>query len=70
MKILLGQEGVDPDRPDNNGRTPLSHAAKSACEGTELLKYYSSAKRLNTNSQIIADEHLSRMPLLLGTREW
>ena len=27
MKILLGREDVNPDKPDNEGRTPLSRAA-------------------------------------------
>jgi len=32
VKILLGQEGVNPDKPDNGGRTPLSLAAGRAHE--------------------------------------
>ena len=27
MKMLLARKEVYPDMPDNNGRTPLSHAA-------------------------------------------
>ena len=27
MEILLGREGVNPDKPDNYCRTPLSHTA-------------------------------------------
>ena len=40
MKILLGWGGVDPDRPDNDGQTPLFSAAWKGAEGvvTILLK--------------------------------
>ena len=33
VKILLGQEEVNPDKPDNHGRTPLSRAAEGGHEG-------------------------------------
>lgn len=32
MKILLGREDVDPDRPDFWGQAPLSIAAQAGCE--------------------------------------
>ena len=32
MKILLGREEVNPDKPDNYGRTPLSYAASAGHE--------------------------------------
>jgi len=33
VKILLGREEVNPDKPDNSGKTPLSYAAQSGHEG-------------------------------------
>ena len=33
MKILLGRDGVDPDKPDKGGRTPLWLAARDGREG-------------------------------------
>jgi len=36
VKILLGLEGVNPDKPDNDGRTPLSFAAENGRE--EVVK--------------------------------
>ena len=32
MKILLGREEVNPDKPDMRGLTPLSHAARRGHE--------------------------------------
>jgi len=32
VKILLGREEVNPDKPDNSGKTPLSYAAQSGHE--------------------------------------
>ena len=32
MKILLGQEEVNPDKPDNSGQTSLSFAARYGYE--------------------------------------
>ena len=32
-KTLLGREEVNPDKPDEGGQTPLSHAAKNGREG-------------------------------------
>ena len=38
VKILLGQEEVNPEKPDNDRRTPLSHAVKGGrLEVVELL---------------------------------
>jgi len=37
VKLLLPREDVDPDIPDENGRTPLSHAAMCSSEGTVRL---------------------------------
>jgi len=31
--VLLEQEEVGPDKPDNEGRTPLSHGARAKYEG-------------------------------------
>ena len=33
LKLLLGREGINPDKPDNGGRTPLSHSAENGHEG-------------------------------------
>ena len=33
MKILLKRGEIDPDKPANDGRTPLSHAARNGREG-------------------------------------
>ena len=33
MKILLRQDEVNPDKPDNWGKTPLMYAAEQGCEG-------------------------------------
>ena len=33
VKILLGQDNVNPDKPDNNGESPLSGAAVNGHEG-------------------------------------
>jgi len=33
MEMLFGREEVTPDKPDNDGRTPLSYAAELGFEG-------------------------------------
>jgi len=37
VKILLGSEEVNPDKPDNNSETPLSHTARGGHEGVVKL---------------------------------
>jgi len=37
VKILLGREEVNPDNPDNGGRTPLSYAASGGHEGVAKI---------------------------------
>ena len=37
VKLLLGREEVNPDKPDNYGRTPLSFAVKNGREGVVKL---------------------------------
>jgi len=37
VKLLLGREDVNPDRPDNRGRTPLSWAAGNGHGGVVKL---------------------------------
>ena len=37
MEMLLGREEVNPDKPDNLGRTPLSYAARSGYEEVVLV---------------------------------
>ena len=32
VRMLLGQDDIEPDKPDSNGRTPLMRAA---CNGNE-----------------------------------
>lgn len=44
MKILLGQEEVNPNKPDNDGQTPLMFAAKYDHERVvALLQSYEAA---------------------------
>ena len=37
MKILFGQEEVSPDKLDNGGQTPISHAALGGHEGAAKI---------------------------------
>ena len=37
MRILLGREGVDPKKPDNDGRTPLRLVIKNRVERVVVL---------------------------------
>ena len=67
MEILLGQEEVNLSRPDNDGRTLLSHAAMQGNEG--VVRMPSGGKRITLTSQMRVAEHRSRMPLLKDTRE-
>ena len=45
MKILLGCEEVNPDKPDNDNKTPLSHAASNGHEG--VVKILLSCEEVN-----------------------
>jgi hypothetical protein len=38
VMLLSGPQATDPDRPDNPGGIPLSHATSSGSEGVELLE--------------------------------
>jgi len=38
VKLVLEKEGVDSDRPDKQGDTPLSHATRRGCGGVQALK--------------------------------
>ena len=68
VKILLGLEEVAPDIPDDEGRTPLSHAAENGHE--EVVKILLKRKEVNHDTQIVTAEYSSRMQLGLGVRGW
>ena len=54
IKILLGREEVNPDKPDTFGQTPLSYAACFGHEGViEILlgREEVNPDRLDNNSQ-------------------
>ena len=61
MKILLGRKEVNPDGPDNNGRTLLLHAAFRGKE--EVAKILLGLEEVNPTSQIIAVKPRSPVPL-------
>ena len=48
MKILFGREEVDPDKPDNGGQTPLSHATERGHEMVVALLQSRKAVILST----------------------
>lgn len=66
-KLLLGQNDIDPNRPDNESRTPLSWAAQHGHQA--LVKYYSD-KTSTPTSQMSAAAHNFQGPPGIGTREW
>ena len=37
VRILLGRDDVDPNKPDNKGRTPLTYAAENDYPGVIAL---------------------------------
>jgi len=45
VKVLLGQEEVNPDKPDNDGRTPLLYAARDGHE--EVVKILLEREEVN-----------------------
>jgi len=46
--MLLGREEVNPDKPDNDGQTPLLHAAKQGYE--EVVKIIPRREEVNPNT--------------------
>ena len=61
MKILLGREEVNPDKPDNKGRTPLSFAAKWGREG--VVKILLGREEVNPDKP----DNNGRTPLSIAT---
>jgi len=47
MRILLGQEEVNPDNPDNSGQPPISFAARYGHE--EVVKILPIRKDVDPN---------------------
>ena len=62
VKILLGQEEVNPDGPDKRGRTPLSYAVGGGYEG--VVKLLLEQEEVNTDKP----DDRSRTPLLYAAR--
>ena len=61
MEILLGREGVDPDKPDNYCRKPLSHAANRGHE--EVVKVLPGREELKAGKP----DDYGRTPLSLAS---
>ena len=61
MKILLGREEVNPDRPNNNRRTPLSYAAEDGHEG--VVKILLGREEVNPDKP----DNNGGTPLLIAT---
>jgi len=62
VKILLGREVVNPDRPDERGQTPLSFAACSGHDG--VVKILLGREDVNPNKP----ENRDRTSLLYATK--
>jgi len=70
VKILLQQEEVTPDKPDNGGETPLSHGASHGHEGVVkiLLQQEEVNPDMPDNCQIpVAVVRLSRKVVIPRT---
>jgi len=77
VKILLGREEVNPDKPGSNGRTPLSFAAGRGHEG--VVKVLLGRKEVNPDkpdtddrtplSFAAQDGHEGVVKILLGRKE-
>ena len=68
VKLLLGRENIEPDKPNEIGHAPLWCAAINGNEG--VVKYYSNGTMsIPTNQITIAKRHSSGL-LTMGTREW
>jgi len=62
VKMLLGREEVNSDQPDNEGRTPLSHAAEARFEGA--VKVLLGQEVVNPDGR----DNLGRRLLMFATR--
>ena len=58
VRILLGREEVDPDKPDHTGRTPLLGAALNGHEG--VMKILLGREEVNASRL----DNYGRTPLL------
>ena len=58
--MLLGRAEVSSDKPDNKGRTPLSHAAEAGFEGA--VKMLLGRAEVNPHQR----DNLGRTPLILA----
>ena len=67
VKILLGREDVDPDKPENTGRTPLSCAAWRGDE--TVAKILLVRKEANPNLQDNSRQPRSFSWLAVDVRE-
>jgi len=67
MSALFGRKFVHPDRPDNDGQTPLSWAAMNGHEGAVRLLL--ERKDVNPDRSTMMVEHRSRGPPGMGVRE-
>ena len=63
IKILLERADVNPDKPDNNGRTPLFHAAFEGREG--MVKIILEREGVNPNKA----DNCGKTPLMLAISE-
>jgi len=66
--MLLGRDDVNPDKPDNDGQTPLCIATWNEWEG--VVKILLGRDHVNPTDQIARAEHHSSSQLLMGGREW
>ena len=57
MGLLLRQGGDNPDKSDNEGRTPLSYTAEGGYEG--VMKMLLAREEVDLINQIMKGEHRS-----------
>ena len=62
VKLLLGREEVNPDKPDSSGRTSLSYAASAGYEG--VVKILLGQEEVNPDKP----DYSGRTPLLYAAR--
>ena len=70
MKILPGQDDINPDIPNISDRTSLCRAVQYGHEGVVKILNYSGGARLTSTRRVSCGGRHSVMLVTVGIREW
>ena len=68
VKLLLEREEVNPDKPGDNGRTPLSYAAEGKHEG--VAKLLLECEEVDPGRPMMTAKHRPPLLLCMAIIEW